>query len=362
MFAEPRLAELRRKMVDDGLKAVLLTGVSNMRYVTGFDDVFDSMINAACLVTPEIARFYTDRRYSEAAQSTAEGTPWTVRVPAESLYIDACQELHDDGVDELALETSVPYGRFKFISEQFLGSVRVVEHLVEEIRQIKEPAELTRIEAAAKLTDRAFDHILGFVRPGMSEREVALELEFFMRRNGSDDIAFDPIVASGPNSAKPHAGVSDRLLAEGEFLKMDFGARIEGYCSDMTRTVMIGKATDRHRKIHDAVLAANQAGRDAVRPGVPGKDVDAVARKVLEDLGFGEFFTHGLGHGVGLDIHELPTLGPRGHDSLRSGTVATIEPGVYIPGFGGVRIEDLVAVEETGGRVLSSSPRELIEI
>ncbi|PKQ38877.1 MAG: Xaa-Pro dipeptidase [Actinobacteria bacterium HGW-Actinobacteria-1] len=362
MHAEPRLAALRRRLTQDGVQAILLTGVSNMRYVTGFDDVFDPMINAACLVTPEIARFYTDHRYSEAAEEAAVGTPWAVRIPDDSLYIEACAELHEDGVTELALEASVPYGRFKFISEQFVGSIRVVEHVVEEVRQVKESHELERIESAARLTDRAFDHVLGLVGPGMTEREVALELEFFMRRNGSDDIAFDPIVASGPNSAKPHAGVSDRVIGVGEFLKLDFGARFEGYCSDMTRTLVIGSATDRHREIHAAVLEANQAGIGAVKAGVPGKDVDAVARAVLESKGFGEFFTHGLGHGVGLDIHELPTVGKRSHDSLRNGAVVTIEPGVYIPGFGGVRIEDLVAVEETGGRVLSSSPRELIEI
>lgn len=362
MHAEARLAALRRRLVGDGIQAALLTGVSNMRYITGFDGVFDEMINAACLVTPEIARFYTDHRYSEAAQQAAEGSPWAVRIPTEALYIEASRDLHEDGVTELVLESSVPYGRFKFISEQFVGSVRVLDHLVEGLRQVKETQELERIEAAAKLTDRAFDHILGFVSAGMTEVEIALELEFYMRRNGSDGIAFEPIVASGPNSAKPHAGVSDRVVSEGDFLKLDFGARISGYCSDMTRTVVVGKASEKQIEIHSAVLAANRAGIAAVKAGVPAKDVDAVARQVLESRGFGENFTHGLGHGVGLDVHEMPTVGARSHDSLRVGSVVTIEPGVYIPGFGGVRIEDLVAVEDSGARVLSDSARELIEI
>ncbi len=362
MNAESRLAALRRRMADDGLAAVLVTGVSNMRYVTGFETIFDAGINAACLVTSEIARFYTDHRYSEAAEAEAGGTPWAVRIPEESLYVEACRELRDGGVTELVLESSIPYGRFKFISEQFVGSVRVLEHIVEELRQVKEAHELERIEAAARLTDRAFDHILGMVAPGLTEREVALELEFFMRRNGSDDIAFEPIVASGPNSARPHAGVSDRVIGSGEFLKLDFGARSRGYCSDMTRTVVVGSALDRHREIYEAVRAANEVGVAAVRAGVPGKDVDTAARESLTAAGFGEYFTHGLGHGVGLDIHEIPTLGQRSHDSLRTGAVVTIEPGVYIPGFGGVRIEDLVAVEERGCRVLSSSPRDLIVV
>lgn len=362
MNAEPRLASLRRRMADDSVSAILVTGVSNMRYLTGFEAVFDDGINAACLVTPEVVRFYTDHRYSEAATAEAEGTPWAVRIPEESLYIEACHELQEGGVTELALESSIPYGRFRFISEQFVGSVRILDHVVEEIRQVKTAHELERIEAAAKLTDRAFDHILGMIAPGLTEREVALELEFFMRRNGSDDVAFDPIVASGPNSARPHAGVSERVIGAGEFLKLDFGARVDGYCSDMTRTIVIGAASDRHREVYEAVRVANEVGVAAVRAGVSGRDVDMAARQSLAAAGLGDYFTHGLGHGVGLDIHEMPTLGQRSHDFLRTGAVVTIEPGVYIPGFGGVRIEDLVAVEERGARVLSASSRDLIEI
>jgi Xaa-Pro aminopeptidase len=362
MNAEPRLASLRRRMAEDSLPAVLVTGVSNMRFITGFESVFDDGINAACLVTSEISRFYTDRRYSEAATSAAQGTPWAIRVPEESLYIEACLEAREGGVTELVLESSIPYGRFKFIAEQFVGSVRVVDRVIEEIRQVKTSHELERIEAAAKLTDRAFDHILGMLAPGLTEREVALELEFFMRRNGSDDVAFDPIVASGPNSARPHASVSDRVIEGGDFLKLDFGARVSGYCSDMTRTVVIGAASDRQREVYEAVRAANEVGVAAVRAGVIAREVDAAARGSLAAADFGEYFTHGLGHGVGLDVHEMPTLGQRSHDSLRMGAVVTIEPGVYIPGFGGVRIEDLVVVEERGGRVLSESSRDLIEV
>lgn len=362
MNAEARLAALRRKLTDDGLPSMLVTTVSNLRYITGFEGVFDEGINAACLVTSDQARFYTDKRYSEAAEAAAVGTPWAVRVPEESLYIEACRELQGEGIQQLTLESSVPYGRFKFISEQFVGSVKVVDHVIEEIRQVKSTHEIERIAAAAAITDAAFEHICGFVSAGMTERDVALELEFWMRSNGSDGLAFDPIVASGPNSARPHAGVSDRVIESGEFLKMDFGARVGGYCSDMTRTIVVGSASDRQRQIHSAVLAANRAGVAAVRPGVLGRDVDAVARKTLTDLGFGEYFTHGLGHGVGLDVHELPGLGAKSHDSLRAGAVVTVEPGVYLPGFGGVRIEDLVAVDEGGTRVLSNSPRELIEV
>ncbi len=363
MNAEHRIASLRRRLVDEGIDAVLISGASNMTYLTGFEHVIDRAINAACLVTPDVSRFYTDFRYQEAAETAAVGTPWTVRVPKESLYVELCAELREEGVQSLAMESSVPYGRFKFVSEQFQGRVEPVNQWVEEIRQVKEPHEIERIAAAAALGDEAFEHILGRIEPGLTEREVALELEFFMRRNGSEGVAFDPIVASGPNSARPHAQVSDRVIENGDLVKLDFGARIEGYCSDMTRTVVVGKATERQREIYSAALEANGIGLAAVRPGLPACDIDRSARDALAARGFGgEYFGHSLGHGVGIDVHEQPSISPLNRDSVRIGSVITIEPGVYVPGLGGVRIEDLVVVEESGARLLTHSTKDLIEL
>ncbi|MDR3685741.1 MAG: M24 family metallopeptidase, partial [Coriobacteriia bacterium] len=220
-----------------------------------------------------------------------------------------------------------------------------------------------RIDAAQQITDAAFDHLLaGVLRPGVSERDVALELEFFMRRAGSQGVAFDPIVASGPNAAKPHANPSERLLTEGDFVVLDFGARVGGYCADMTRTVVIGSSSDRHREIYDAVLTANAAGTAAVCPERTGSEIDRAAREVIAQRGFGEYFGHGLGHGVGLEIHELPGLGPRSELRVPLGSVVTVEPGIYVPGFGGVRIEDLVVVDESGARVLTRSTKDLLEL
>lgn len=361
-MAEGRLAALRHRLHAESMPAIVVSTVSNMRYLTGFESVIDAGINAACLVTPDAAVFYTDRRYGESASAAAAGTAWEIRVPLESLYVELCADLKALGVGVLALEASVSYGRFKFISEEFLGSVRVIDGWVEEIRQVKETDEIRRITDAAALTDRAFSHILDYIRPGRSEREVALELEFFMRRNGAESVAFDCIVASGPNSARPHATVSDRVIGKGEFLKLDFGARVDGYCADMTRTVVTGSATGRHREIHDAVLAANEAGLNVVRAGIPAREVHEAARMVLEERGLAQYFTHGLGHGVGIDVHERPTLNTGSRDPLLADSVVTIEPGVYVEGFGGVRIEDLVVVEEGGHRLLSHSPKTLIEI
>lgn len=362
MIAEHRLAALRRRLVDENVGAFLITSQANMRYVTGFDGVLDTGANAACVVTPEFAWMYTDFRYEELARRAAEGTPWAIHTAAEGLYIDICRRMREEGIDSLALESRVPYGRFKFISEQFVGRVRVVEQWVEELRQIKEAHEIERIEAAAQLVDEAFDHIIHFVKAGRTEKDVALELEMYMRRNGSEGVPFEPIVASGPNSAIPHAHPTDRVISNGDLVKLDMGARVQGYCSDMTRTVVMGQADERQREIHAAVLEAQEAALDAVRPGLAGAGLDKVARDALAVKGLAEHFKHGLGHGVGLEVHEFPRISAQNREPVRTGSVITMEPGVYIPGWGGVRIEDLVVVEESGSRVLTCSPKDLIEL
>ncbi len=362
MIADRRLAALRRRLDAEEAEAALITLPANMRYLTGFEGLFDDSISAACLVTADFARFYTDFRYAEAATAAAVGTPWAIHIQKDSMYVELCGELQAEGIATLAIESSVPYGRFKFISEQFAGRVLVVEQWVEELRQIKETAEIDAIQRAAALTDAGFDHILGFIRAGLREVDVAVELEGFMRRAGSEGLAFDSIVASGPNSARPHAGVTDRVIAEGDFLKLDFGARVDGYCSDMTRTVVVGSATEQQREIYAAVLDASEAAIAGARAGMAGCDIDGIARRLLTERGFGENFGHGLGHGVGLAVHELPSVGKASRPPVRSGSIITIEPGVYVPGLGGVRIEDLVVVEDGGVRVLSHSPKHLIEI
>ncbi|PKQ16194.1 MAG: Xaa-Pro dipeptidase [Actinobacteria bacterium HGW-Actinobacteria-7] len=362
MLCDGRLSTLRSKLRDAQVDAFLVTHPVNVAYITGFEGVFDSEDAHAAVVSSDAAVLYTDSRYFDSALRASEGTPWQVVLAKRDLFVTVCEDLAQEGRSVLALETSVPYGRFKFISEQWGGNVAALDQLVERIRKVKEADELRRILAAQQLTDRTFDHILDWLRPGVTELEIALELEFFMRREGSEGVAFPPIVASGPNSAFPHARVTVRELTQGDFVKLDFGAVVEGYCADMTRTVVLGAASERQREIYRAVLDANLAGIAAIAPGVPGRSVDRVARSVIEDRGFGDRFGHGLGHGVGMQVHELPSMGPRGSESLLVGNVVTVEPGVYIPGFGGVRIEDLVVVEEHGARVLTGSAKELLEL
>jgi Xaa-Pro aminopeptidase len=349
-------------MADDGYDAVLVTGVSNLAYITGFEGVIDEGINAACLITADLARFYTDHRYTEAAGLAANGTPWEIRAQREELYPELCADADELGITSLVVEPSMPYARYALIQERFSGEARPIDGYVEAFREIKEPAEVEHIARAASIADRAFDHLCGFIAPGRTEAEIAVELEFFMRRNGSEHMPFAPIVAAGENGARPHAIPGSRAVRPGDLIVLDFGARFGGYCSDMTRTVAVGSAPEQLRRIYHAVLEANEAGLAAVRAGMGCREVDAAARAVLEAGGWGEYFTHGLGHGVGLDVHERPTVGRRSEETLRAGAVVTVEPGVYMAGLGGVRIEDLVVVTDDGHRRLTNAPKELIEI
>lgn len=359
MNADHRLAALRRRFSAADVEAFLITDAANMRYITGFEHVLDETPNAACLVTAEWARFYTDGRYEQAALSEALGTPWAVHLTRRSLYVELCEQLAEEGVASLALEASNPYGRFRFISEQFHGHIHVFDQWIEEQRQVKEPREIERIEHAARLSDEAMLHAAGLVAPGMTERKLALELEFLMRAGGSEGVAFPVIVASGPNSTRPHAIVTDRAFEDGDLVVVDLGARVGGYCSDVTRTFVAGEASEEALHMYESVLAANEAAIARLKAGVRGSEMDAVARELLAERGLADRFAHGLGHGVGIDVHELPRLGASAHESVLDGSVVTVEPGVYVPGVGGVRIEDLVVVEDGGCRVLSHAPKEL---
>jgi Xaa-Pro aminopeptidase len=368
MDSDARLGSLRRKLAEEGVDALLVTDASDQHWVTGFDGVLDDDPGTVALVTEHSARLYADSRYVTAAAAAAEGTQWRVhkasRPAKEALEAFTGPPGGETipGGSRIALQATLPWGVYTRLAEPLGERVVPERGWIGGLRMIKDEHEIERIARAQEITDRAFDHVLTVLATGLSEREVALEIEVFMRRNGSDGVAFAPIVASGPDSALPHAQPGGRILADGDLVVLDFGASVGGYCADMTRTVVIGTASDRQRAIYEAVREANAAGTEAVRAMAKGPDVHAAAVDVLEQHGLGDKFGHGLGHGVGLDIHEGPSLSPRSEDSLAPGMVVTVEPGVYEPGFGGVRIEDLVVVEEAGHRVLTCSPRELIEI
>lgn len=362
MIAPARVEALRARMREERADALAVTHVPNVAYVTGFEGAFDAEPAHIALLTDTTAVIITDSRYVEVLTTAAQGTDWRVVLAKTTLADAFASELRALAIERVALETSLPYSRYRSLEKAAGVTVVECEGWIEALRQVKAPEEISAIEAAQAMTDLAFDHILGALHSGVSEREIALELEFFMRTGGSEGVAFSPIVAAGPNSALPHATPGDRLLAKGDFVVLDFGARVGGYCADMTRTIVIGKASERHREIYDTVRAANAAGAAAVRAGLSGRDIDGAARAVIADGGFGEYFGHGLGHGVGREIHEQPGIGPRSESPVPLHSVITIEPGIYIPGFGGVRIEDLAVVEESGARILTRSAKALLEL
>jgi Xaa-Pro aminopeptidase len=337
--------------------ALLVTDPVNVRYLTGFTGS-----NGQVLVTPDGAVFFTDGRYTEQAGHQVRDAE---RVTYEQTYRDAVSERTRSGIGRLGFEArALTVADHAKLAEALGAAAELVpvDGLVEDLRVVKDADEHTQLRRAQAVTDAAFDVLLDHVARGATEQQVARELERVLIREGADGLAFDPIVAFGENAAEPHHAPGHRPLEEGDLIKLDFGAEVAGYHADMTRTVAFGTAATELRKIHDVVRQAQEAGIDAVAVGVSGAEVDAASRGVIEGAGYGDRFVHGLGHGVGLEIHERPWLGKRQDEPLPAGTIVTVEPGIYIPGLGGVRIEDMVEVTADGGRVLGTSSRELIEL
>lgn len=350
-----RIQRLRERFGSE-VDAFVTSSPANRRYLTGFTGSAGTAV-----VGREDAYLLVDFRYVEQAKAQAQGVHV---VHYDDVHKSLGEVLTNLKAKRVAYEAAhVSVAGMKRLEEKLPEVAWTpVEDWVEELRAIKEPGEIEAIQRAVDLADRAFTYIVERLR-GRTEREIALDLEFFMRREGAKKLAFDTIVASGPNGALPHASPGERVVSDGDLVTLDFGAVVDGYCSDITRTVAVGKVDERQREIYQLVLEAQAVGLAAVRPGRTGKEVDAEARTVIERAGHGEHFGHGLGHGVGLEVHERPpVLSKVGEAVLKEGMVTSVEPGVYIPGWGGVRIEDLVVVTREGCRVLTRSPKELIQV
>lgn len=348
----------------DGLSAahldgLLLTGLSNIRYLTGF-----SGTSALLVVTPRDVVFITDFRYQTQVEEEV-GAVARISIEASSLWTGLWQQLATlSSAQVLGFETAhIQHRDFQRLIEA--GSRwqwRPTVDLVETLRERKDASEIERIRAAAGVATRALARTLDAVGPGLTELQVAGVLEKALRDEGSEGFPFPSIVASGPRSALPHARSSTRMVEKGDFLLMDFGAEVGGYCSDVTRTVVIGAASDEQRTVYDVVRVANERAAHGVRAGMTGRDADAIARQYIERAGYGDEFGHSLGHGIGLEVHEAPRLARTAEGALPEGAVVTIEPGVYRPGWGGVRIEDDVVLGAGGPQILTQFPRELIEL
>jgi Xaa-Pro aminopeptidase len=341
------------------LDGLLVTSLPNIRYLTGF-----SGTSALLFVSPRDVVLITDFRYQ--TQITHEvGDLARISIEPQSLWTGLWQQL-----SALAYPEVVGFESGHLLHRDFQRLLeagarwqwRPTVDLVETLRERKDEGELALIEAANGIATRALEHTLPQVHVGMTELEVAGVLEKALRDQGSEGFPFPSIVASGPRSALPHARSSDRRLESGDFLLIDFGAETRGYCADVTRTFVMQRAAPEQREIYDVVRTANEQAARGVRAGMTGKDADAIARGYIEQRGFGELFGHSLGHGLGLEVHEAPRLARTAEGALAEGAVVTIEPGIYRPGWGGVRIEDDVFLGPSGPKILTSFPRELIEL
>ncbi|MHB1653774.1 MAG: M24 family metallopeptidase [Desulfitobacteriaceae bacterium] len=350
-----RLKNMRKRMIQEQLDAFVVARPENGRYISGFTGG-----EALLFVLPEQAYLLTDFRYIE--QATAEAPDFQVVKVANDLY--APIGTLSQGVRRVGFEGDfVTYANHLKLTEALPEAQFVsLPGLASNLRSVKDAGEITLIRQAVQAADKAFTEIIQQIRIGQTEEEIALTLEFAMRKAGASGRSFNFIVASGWRGALPHGAASAKQTQRGEFLTMDFGAVVRGYCSDITRTVALGEPDDKQREIYELVLAAQKAGINAVKPGLTGKEVDAVARKVIEEAGYGAYFGHGLGHSVGLAIHEGPNLNIREERVLEPGMVLTVEPGIYIPNWGGVRIEDMVVVTEDGCEILTQAPKDLIII
>jgi Xaa-Pro aminopeptidase len=360
-----RLAALRDAMRGAHLDALLLTSLPNIGYLTGFTGS-----SAIVLVTERDVLLLTDFRYDTQVREEV-GDLARIGIEAQSLWAGLWRTLPELGPLELiGFEAAhLVYRDFERLTNgggTGAGGTewrwRPTNDIVESLRERKDPEEIARIAAAAEVATRALERAVRAVRVGMTELEIAGLLEHALRDAGSTGFPFETIVASGPRSALPHARAGSRAVEAGDFLLIDFGAIVDGYCADVTRTFVIGRATDEQRTVYEIVREANRRASSMVRPGMKGRDADALARRYIEERGYGSEFGHSLGHGLGLEVHEAPRLSRTAEATLPAGAVVTIEPGIYRAGWGGVRIEDDVVLDPEGPRILTTFPRELLEI
>ena len=350
-----RLARARDMLQQKGLDAVLVQSPVNRRYLSGFTGTAGTL-----LITDSKSILITDFRYT--CQAERQCRDFMVTECREGLWDSLNSLVREDQVKLLGFEDDFfTYRQYIKMRENLEGIEPVP--LGEELnllRAVKDREEMGIMRTAARISEKALEHVLPMIKPGVTEREISKELEVFMIRAGCTGPAFDFIVASGWRSAMPHGVAADKKIEYGDLVTIDFGGKYEGYCSDMTRTFVVGKCSQKQKEIYETVLAAQHAALEQIRATLRGCDADSTARSVIEKAGYGEYFGHGLGHGVGLEVHEAPVLGPKSETILEPGMTVTVEPGIYMEGFGGVRIEDLVVVTDNGVENLNNFPKELM--
>ena len=349
------LNQIAEKLPEYGLDAMLIVSEPGERYAVGFHG------QGLVLVTRKGTHYTTDGRYIEAAQAQITGAQVSL-VGTGSGHLDQARAyIEAHGLKKVGFESgAVTVDAHARYARALPCELVPAQGLLDGLRASKDGEELSAMRRAQKITDDAFSAMLDFIKPGVTEREAAARLVYELLRRGGERVSFDPIVAAGANGSMPHAVPGETVIGPGMFVTMDFGCVVEGYCSDMTRTVAVGEPTEEMRRVYDTVLSAQKAGIAAARAGVPGRVVDGAARKVIADAGYGEYFAHSFGHSLGLEIHEAPNASPTEDTPLPAGAVVSAEPGIYLPGRFGVRIEDVLIIKADGCEDITRSPKELI--
>lgn len=349
-----KINKLRESFEELHIEGMLITNPYNRRYMTGFTGTA-----GVALISRDKAIFITDFRYTEQAEKQCQN--FEIVRHSKTIHEEVTQIVKELGITKLGFEQDeFTYASYVKYKQAFEGELVPVSGAVEKLRLIKTNSEIKILKEAAKIADAAFQHILSYIRPGITELDVSNELEFFMRKQGATSSSFDTIVASGYRSALPHGVASDKVIETGDFVTLDFGAYYNGYVSDITRTVAVGQPSDELVSIYNIVLEAQLRGMAGMKPGMSGKDADALTRNFITEKGYGPNFGHSTGHGIGLEVHEGPGLSSLSDTILEPGMVVTVEPGIYVPGLGGVRIEDDTIITNEGNEALTHSKKELI--
>jgi Xaa-Pro aminopeptidase len=349
-----KIEKLRSYFSTHGIDGLVITSPFNRRYISNFTGSA-----GVVLISADKAMFITDFRYTEQASKQCEG--FEIIKFSGSIPEEVAQQAKNLGIQKLGFEEDfLTYSSFKLYEKEIEAELVPISGVIEKLRLIKTDAEIKILKVAADIADAAFKHILDFIRPGKTELEVSNELEFFMRRAGATSSSFDTIVASGHRSALPHGVASNKVIEAGDVVTLDYGAYYNGYVSDITRTVAVGEPDAKLKEIYEIVFEAQARGMAGIKPGMTGKQADALTRDYITEKGYGEYFGHSTGHGIGLEVHEGPGLSTKSDIILEPGMVVTCEPGIYIPGLGGVRIEDDTLITTTHNEALTHSTKELI--
>ena len=349
-----RIEKIISSLNERGLDGILITSPFNRRYASNFTGTAGSV-----LISQKKSVFITDFRYVEQAEKQCKG--YEIVQQKKSMKEEIANQVEKLGIKKLGFEQDyVTFAQYKEFESAFETELIPVSGIIEKLRLIKSESEIKILKEAARIADAAFEHIITFIQPGITELEVSNELEFFMRKAGATSSSFDTIVASGVRSALPHGVATEKRIEKGDFVTLDYGAYYQGYASDITRTIAVGEPSDKLKEIYRIVYEAQKRGVNGLKPGMGGKEADALTRDYITEKGFGEYFGHSTGHGIGLEIHEGPNLSLKSEYDLEPGMVVTVEPGIYIAGLGGVRIEDDTIITENGNELLTHSTKELI--